>query len=196
MHLHQLYVLRHGETEWNRAGRWQGRWDSPLTDTGRTQAREMGAILRRAGVGPASHRLISSPQGRCRATAALVAAALDWPGAAETDARLREIDVGEWSGRAVAEVAAEIGLTDVPPFPALYAVAPGGEALDAVAARVGTFLADLDGPAVVVTHGITSRFLRALALGRGAAAAADLPGGAQGAVFRLARGEQTRLTRA
>ena len=68
-----IYLLRHGETEWNRAGRIQGHRDSPLTDRGRTQARATGERLRRLIADWPDFRLIASSLGRCRETAGLVA---------------------------------------------------------------------------------------------------------------------------
>ncbi len=95
MDLPEIYLIRHGETEWNRAGRWQGDLDSPLTETGRTQAARIGAALKNAGVGPETHRFYTSPMGRARRTAALILVALGQSDAAMTeDARLREISVG------------------------------------------------------------------------------------------------------
>ena len=63
-----LFLLRHGQTVWNREGRMQGRLDSPLTPLGQVQAARQGAILRANGVAfPAR----TSPRGRARTTAAL-----------------------------------------------------------------------------------------------------------------------------
>ncbi|MEM6277220.1 MAG: histidine phosphatase family protein, partial [Pseudomonadota bacterium] len=66
----------------------------------------------------------------------------------------------------------------------LYEAAPGGEGLTALEHRCRAFLDDLAGPAVLVTHGITGRMLRALWLGLGQDGLDDLPGG-QGVVFHL-----------
>ena len=63
-----ILILRHGETEWNRAGRMQGDQDSPLTDTGRAQARRQGALL--AASGCDGYQWFSSPQGRALASVA------------------------------------------------------------------------------------------------------------------------------
>ncbi len=190
MHPHDLYLLRHGQTEWNAAGRWQGRANSPLTALGREQAerqrRTLGA-LDLSGVAA-----FSSPQGRAVETAGIAVAPL--VAEVRTDPRLREIDVGAWTGRLRAELhpagaaAEEFDADDI----ALYGGAPGGEGLDALRGRCAAFLADLDGPAIVVAHGITGRMLRVVALGLGEDALADMPGG-QGVVHHLSGGAQRRL---
>ena len=58
--LPELLLLRHGETEWNRAGRFQGARDSPLTDQGRAQAEALTDVLRDLGVTPDRHQALTS----------------------------------------------------------------------------------------------------------------------------------------
>jgi probable phosphoglycerate mutase len=179
MPLPDLFILRHGETDWNRAGRMQGGLDSPLTDLGRAQARAMGAALARHGVGPATHHILSSPQGRCVTTAQL---AFDRDPA--PDPRLVEIAMGDWAGLTTAEIAARWPGPQGEDFMALYARVPNGESFASLSARCHALLATLDRPTVIVTHGMTSRFLRALALGLDPA---DVPGG-QGVIHHLSGG--------
>jgi len=93
--LPELYVMRHGETEWNRLGRWQGPFDSPLTETGQAQARDLGAMLRARGVGPDAYDILTSPQGRAVRTAQLAFG----EGVPRPDDRLREIGVTTGPGR-------------------------------------------------------------------------------------------------
>ena len=191
MHAHDLYVLRHGQTEWNAAGRWQGRANSPLTALGREQAARQRGILERLDLRGAE--AFSSPQGRAVETAGIALAPL--VAEVRTDPRLREIDVGGWTGRLRAELhpagaaAEEFDADDI----ALYGGAPGGEGLDALKVRCASFLADLRAPAVLVAHGITSRMLRVLALGLEEDALAEMPGG-QGVVHHLSNGVQRLLT--
>ena len=66
-----LLLLRHGETEWNRAGRLQGRDDSPLTSAGLGQAGDLARACTDLGV----TRVITSPLGRAKTTAEIIAAA-------------------------------------------------------------------------------------------------------------------------
>jgi probable phosphoglycerate mutase len=100
-----FYLIRHGETEWNAGGRWQGHADIPLNDAGREQARRLAARLRREGV--RFDAIYSSDLLRAWETAAIVGEALGTPPAALP--ALREIDVGAWSGLTVQEVAARDG---------------------------------------------------------------------------------------
>ena len=87
-----ILLARHGETDWNRAGRFQGHADPPLNDTGRAQAAELAVEL--AGVELAA--IYSSPSRRAFETAVFVAAPHDVAPIA-LDA-LREVDVGSWQG--------------------------------------------------------------------------------------------------
>lgn len=185
----ELIVIRHGQTEWNRDGRWQGSLDSPLTAQGEDQARAMGAVLARAGITPESHAAYVSPLGRAQATARLLLGA-DWR--PTPDPRLREIGVGDWEGWRIADIARAAGLPEDTPPLAFYEVAPGGEGLAGLRARVHDFLATLTGPSVLVTHGITSRMIRTLATGRDLDRFDELPGG-QGVVYRVRDGHHETL---
>src|SRR5262249_278766 len=93
-----LFVARHGQTDWNLEHRWQGHADPPLNETGRAQARGLGEGRARAGGGAG---VSSELQGGAE-TAEIAAALLGLP--VELDARLREVDVGEWSGLTTADV--------------------------------------------------------------------------------------------
>ncbi len=97
-----LLLVRHGQTPWNVAGRWQGQADIPLTEEGIRQARGVAATLAAEPERPWT-RLLSSDLVRARTTAEHVGEALGLP--VELDARLRERDVGHWSGRTRAEIA-------------------------------------------------------------------------------------------
>jgi glucosyl-3-phosphoglycerate phosphatase len=179
-----LFVLRHGETVWNREGRLQGQLDSALTPLGRAQAERQGTILRR--VLPEGAEAVSSDSGRAIATAAIALGGLGLE--ARPDPRLREIALGDWQGLTVAEVEAGWPELTAGRTPETWKFdAPGGEELAALAARVGDVLAGLTGPTVVITHGVTSRVLRCLALGRPLSDLTALPCG-QGVVHRIEAG--------
>jgi broad specificity phosphatase PhoE len=96
-----LILIRHGETEWNRTGRWQGQLDVPLSDAGRRQARQLARRLaadrRRLDV------LYSSDQSRALETAQIVGEAIGLSPA--TTPALREIDLGHWAGHTKPEIA-------------------------------------------------------------------------------------------
>jgi broad specificity phosphatase PhoE len=90
-------LVRHGQSEWNAAGRWQGQADPPLTDLGRAQAqhaaRSIGAV----------DAIVASDLQRAAETAAIISAELG-VGPVVVDADLRERDAGEWSGLTRAEI--------------------------------------------------------------------------------------------
>lgn len=88
----RLLLLRHGESTWNAEGRWQGWADPPLSSAGVVQAQRALAALVDAGF----EAVVSSDLERARATAEVLARGLGL--SVEVDARLRERDVGAWSG--------------------------------------------------------------------------------------------------
>jgi broad specificity phosphatase PhoE len=92
-----VYLARHGQSDWNAAGRWQGHADRPLTELGRRQAAE----LVRALAGVQLDAVYSSDLRRARETAEAVAASRGLTVTAL--AELREVDVGSWSGLTRAE---------------------------------------------------------------------------------------------
>jgi len=87
-----LILARHGETTWNREGRFQGHADPPLSELGRCQAAELAVQLEAAP----PDAIYASDLRRAHETATIVGAALGIPVAVDSD--LREIDVGSWSG--------------------------------------------------------------------------------------------------
>jgi probable phosphoglycerate mutase len=175
--MHDVLILRHGETAWNREARQQGSLDSPLTSLGRVQAARQGAILRTLGRdgGP----VLCSPLGRARATAALAGLR------ARPEPRLREIGMGGWEGRTLAEI-------NPPPGVTWKFEAPGGEGLPAFVARLDAVLAEMPGGAVLITHGVVAIALRARLLGLPVAAWDDLTD-PQGVVFRVGSHDETLL---
>jgi probable phosphoglycerate mutase len=88
-----LYLARHGETEWNRIGRWQGATDIPLSDVGRAQARLLADRLRDERIA----RIHTSQLSRALETAQIIAARLGAP-APTADPRLRERGYGSFEG--------------------------------------------------------------------------------------------------
>lgn len=183
-----LLLLRHGETEWNHAGRIQGSLDSPLTPRGLEQAGEQRAILARLPI--AELPLYVSPLPRARLTAGIAL-----PGHAQSvDPRLTEIACGAWEGLTPAERAAgwpELA-AECDSDLALYDKAPGGEGLAGVEARVRDFLSGLDGPAVVVAHKVVLIVMRGLLRGLDRDALHGLAA-PQGVVIRLEDGQETIL---
>jgi phosphoserine phosphatase len=97
----KLYLVRHGETTWNLAGRYQGRRESALSALGVRQGLALAEAFARTRT---LERIVSSPLLRCSATAKFIADALGL--AVETDERLIEIAHGTWEGRLRDELAA------------------------------------------------------------------------------------------
>lgn len=167
----RMFIARHGETVFNAARRMQGQYHvhTPLTRTGFAQADVMGGDLA-AWLGTHQHlELWSSTAGRALQTIAVIAEHIgaDWH-LVNRDDRLQEIDVGSWSGRSYAELAVDNpGFLD--PGSGLFTCfAEDGETYHDVAARLRSWLADLDPLPIdrlVVMHGMSSRVLRGLLLG-------------------------------
>ncbi len=94
-----ILFCRHGETDWNRTGRWQGHADPPLNELGREQADALAEAL--AAEPPDA--IYASDLRRACETAAIVGARFGLP--VTSDPSLREIDVGSWAGLTRAEIA-------------------------------------------------------------------------------------------
>jgi probable phosphoglycerate mutase len=188
-----IYYIRHGQTAWNAAGRFQGSQDIPLNDLGREQAAHAGGILKglmtRHGHTPGDFGFVSSPLGRARSTMAFVRTQLGLPAEDYAlDDRLREIGFGHWEGFTLAQQEAA--------HPELFAArlidkwelpAPGGESYAEVTLRMRDWVDSLTGDTVAVAHGGTARALM-VALGvETIAGAAELPI-EQGAVYVFSEG--------
>lgn len=187
-----IYLVRHGETEFNRERRLQGHVDSALTDLGLRQAEAIAAQLA-ALIGDADGwRIVASPLGRTVRTAEIVARRL---GLARIDVepRLIELSWGEWDGRLRADLARAC-----PAFAASNWAfdAPTGETYPAVRRRLAGWLDELppegERRVIAVSHGVAGRVLRGLYAGlpREAVMAKDAP---QDAVFQLAKGRIARI---
>ncbi|TNC50776.1 histidine phosphatase family protein [Rubellimicrobium rubrum] len=179
----ELLLLRHGETEWNRQGRFQGAADSDLTSVGRVQAQAMGHLLKTLSVSALSHGARTSPQGRASATAQIALEPLGLT--PRTDPRLVEIGMGDWTGLSRPEIDERWPGPQHESLFGFYARCPRGESLTEVAQRAQGVLDDQTGPLVIVTHGVTLRILCALALKRPLSFGGDLAL-RQGCVVRIA----------
>ena len=132
------------------------------------QARQMGQALARYLGTDTKPQLWSSTAGRALQTLALIAEEIDadWH-QTNRDDRLLEIDVGHWSSRTYADIAAEIGpIVDMEHK--LFSVRPdGGEYYDDVAQRLSHWIGALsfDQDMLIICHGMTARVLRGLLLG-------------------------------
>jgi len=162
-----MLLLRHAETDWNRERRFQGWRDSPLSAVGREQAESAARLLATTAVAA----VWSSPLGRARETAAIIAAPHGLP-VREAEA-FREMGFGDWEGLTRDEVQARfpgpLRAWAETPHEAGW---PGAERLAAVRARALAGLAELrtahgEQTVCLVSHGITSRVLILDALGLG-----------------------------
>jgi broad specificity phosphatase PhoE len=144
----ELWLVRHGETTWNREGRVQGSSDPPLSEAGREGARRLGRRL----AGTRFDAVYTSDLRRARETAALAL-----PGAAAIgDARLRELDFGAWEGRLWRDVAEGDGAALSAWLRDPYTNAPSrGEPYGALVQRVQAWRAQLppEGRVVAFSHG-------------------------------------------
>lgn len=181
----EIYLLRHGETEWNAAGRFQGKLDSPLTARGVAQARACGRQLA-AAVGRVD-ALFASPLGRARQTNTIIRSYATYP-ETQWDSRLAEVSVGSWDGLTQIDIdAGWPGLLDgTTPFNWFFR-SPDGETYDAATERVRCWLSDLDGIVVAISHGLLGRLVRGTYLGLTEDEALRLPV-PQDVIWRMANG--------
>ena len=190
-----IFLIRHGQTEFNLQRRLQGRMDSPLTELGVEQARRMGRVLKQAVSDPETWTIISSPLGRTRRTAEIICETIGLGCEIETDDRLMEIDVGDWEGLNGEEI--EAVTPGARSAPGWLLSAPGGETWETASERVAGWLAEHDvrdgRRRLVVSHGITGRILRALYEREDPAGLWSTPSPPQDAVFRLWEGRIYRL---
>ncbi|MGH3666423.1 MAG: histidine phosphatase family protein [Egibacteraceae bacterium] len=162
----RLLLVRHGESEWNAASRLQGHGGTGLSALGKEEAAATATHLVRSA--SAARLLVRSDLPRVVETAAPTEAALDVE--IRVDERLREIDVGSWSGLTWDEVAAADPATLVAWQAGQDVRRGGGETFAELRSRVWSALRDLaevDGPVLVFTHGGPIRV--------GVAAALELP---------------------
>ena len=192
-----IYYIRHGETEWNAEGRFQGSRDIPLNDLGRTQAVASGGILAnllgRDGRDPSSLAFVASPLGRARLTMELMRGRLKLPpDDYAVDDRLREIGYGQWEGLTLPQMELHDAATFASRNEDKWGVAaPEGESYASVTLRVREWFDSLLADTVAVAHGGT---MRALMVALGIAApleAAETPIG-QGVVYVFSDGGLTK----
>jgi probable phosphoglycerate mutase len=193
IHYPDLYILRHGETEWNREGVLQGMHDSPLTAKGHEQAAHQGKILDRVISDWSLVDIYSSPQGRAKKTAEIALAGMNRT--ADLHEALREVDTGDWAGLHISDI-----IDDDPRMAKPYTVewlsayfsSPNGEGYEVFKTRLLEFLTTLNKPTVIITHGMVGFVLRGLYLGLSFEQLAVQVGG-QGVVFHLSNGREIVL---
>ena len=183
--MNDIYLIRHGETEWNAQGRFQGRLDSVLTNTGVKQAEAIGSRL--AGLELSFDAFITSPLGRTRQTAAIIAGLARLP-AVQCDDRLAEVSLGSWDGLTDIDIDAQWpGLLDGSTQFDWFFRSPDGESYDAVFQRAECWLRERQGVTVAVSHGLISRLIRGAYIGLPKTDALSLPV-PQDVIWRLSNG--------
>ncbi len=163
-----ILLVRHGETPWNREGRYQGRTDIPLSETGQTQVRALGERLKSVDIKIAH----SSPLSRAKNTAEAILAGRSL--ALELDDRLIEISHGEWEGQLATDIeishAEMLGVWRTKPGRTAPA-GPGAETLGDVEVRAWAALERVcsklgpDETALVTAHDAVNRVLLCRVLG-------------------------------
>ncbi len=157
--LPKLLFVRHGETDWNRAGRMQGQLDIPLNDRGRRQARRNGRVMAKL-TGGTDWSVAVSPLGRARETLEIILNAGVAAGPVTIADDLKEVAFGNFEGLTPLEIRAQ--------HPELMKqrkadhwnfVAPGGESYAMLSARVWTWLETLTQPTIIVAHGGVMRVI-------------------------------------
>lgn len=159
----EIYLVRHGETEWNASGRFQGKLDSRLTEKGVAQAAAYGRRL--AEVADGIDVLAASPLGRVRETTAIIKTFGKFP-EPRWEPRIAEVSVGSWDGLTHMDIDAQWPgrLDGTTPFDWFFR-SPDGESYDAATARVSQWLDGLQGVVLAVSHGLAGRLIRGAYLG-------------------------------
>jgi probable phosphoglycerate mutase len=159
-----IYFLRHGETDWNKELRFQGRQDIPLNQTGKVQAARNGRILAQHLDNLDGFSVFVSPLGRTQETFELM---LEASGFERPDVRLEErlieVSFGDWEGITLDELKQRVPDQIAGREKVKWGmVPPNGESYAMLAERVKSWLEEQQGPCLVVSHGGVMRTLRYL----------------------------------
>lgn len=174
----RLFLVRHGETDWNREGRLQGGKDIPLNALGRMQAEEAARRLKELTPDYATIDYLCSPMERARETMTILRRELDLPQQEfRIDERLRELTFGDWEGFTWREIRKSANASERERAQARERdkwgfVPPGGESYRMLAERIRPVLEGLSPDTVMVSHGGVARAVLALVGAVGTADAA------------------------
>ncbi len=159
-----IYVVRHGQTDWNAERRLQGQKDIPLNAIGREQAWQNGLDMAEILKVEAIHfDFVASPLGRTRATMEIMRDAMGLPPKDyRTDERLVEVSFGDWEGSTIKELKATARERVVERNLNKWDFIPPGddaESYEIMSWRVASWLNAVEVPTVCVTHGGVIRSL-------------------------------------
>lgn len=166
----EIYIVRHGETLWNKEKRLQGRTDIDLNENGRELAKKTGEALMDTRI----DRIYASPLKRARETAELIRNGRDIE--IRTDDRLKELCFGSFEGQDFSKLIRDESLTFRYFFkqPELYVPSPDAETLEQLIARAGNFmqeeiepLADTCERVMIVAHGALNKGIMSYIKGHG-----------------------------
>ncbi|KQR77432.1 histidine phosphatase family protein [Rhizobium sp. Leaf341] len=153
-----IYMIRHGQTDWNAEIRLQGQKDIPLNATGRDQARGNGrALAARLGTAAGTFDYVASPLGRTRETMELLRGAMGLdPVAYRIDERLKEVSFGDWEGFTLEELEASVPDRVAEREASKWDFIPPGddaESYEILSWRIASWMKDVAVPTVCVSHG-------------------------------------------
>ena len=192
MKLPTLYLLRHGQTEWNVVRRFQGQRNSNLTNVGKGHAARQGRLLTPVFEQHPDIDIFGSPLGRVGETADIALADHGREPVLHDD--LKEISFGDWEGLTRQDIKAgwpdlfKTNKTDMD----LFLFAPNGESYDEMHERCQRFLSSLTKPAVLFSHGMTITFMRKIARDLSYQEFLDLDR-LQGCIYQIEDGQETLL---
>ncbi|WP_106407611.1 histidine phosphatase family protein [Aquidulcibacter paucihalophilus] len=185
-----IYLIRHGETEWNVEGRSQGKLDSSLTKTGVSQAEAIARKL--ADLNIQADAFLTSPLGRTRQTASIIANHLKLPDL-KFDERLAEVSVGSWDGLTHYDIDAQWPrVLDGSTHFDWFFRSPDGESYEMAVQRAKSWLDNTSGVVLAVSHGLIGRIIRGAYLSLPKIEVISLPV-PQDVIWRLSGGKIERI---
>jgi len=166
-----IYLFRHGETEFNLQGRYQGELDSPLTEAGIQQVQQNARMLKSIISNPQDWKIVSSPLGRAMQSAEIICETIGYDVQnVQQDKRLAEVAVGQWAGLTTSEIESTWPKRfHKEAIYSWYFHAPNGETYEAVTSRISDWLEEIqcEPKVIAISHGLTGRILRGLYAGLG-----------------------------
>lgn len=188
-----IYLLRHGQTQFNAELRLQGHCNSPLTELGELQAKTVGYVLSEFVQEPQDWAFYVSPLGRAVQTAEIICQQIGFPvERLQKDERLKELGLGDWEQQRVPEIK-----QNQPELNALadwYTYAPNAETFASISERIQDWLQDPTVPerVIIVSHALSGAVFRGIYanLDYQTLWAQEMP---QDAFFKLEDGKVTKI---